>query len=129
MSRIIIAHSQHGPVKSKILIPIVSQVKFVVPLHYRYHSTQKVVKNAICLPNQLPIPLSRQIFQSIATKVINTPVQTHISSFATLTDSEKSWSGGSGSLKKPPLAKNVLVVGSGGLSIGQAGEFDYSGEI
>ncbi|KAJ3077573.1 carbamoyl-phosphate synthase (glutamine-hydrolyzing) cpa2, partial [Quaeritorhiza haematococci] len=30
-------------------------------------------------------------------------------------------------LKKPPAAKRVLVVGSGGLSIGQAGEFDYSG--
>ncbi|KAI8916205.1 multifunctional pyrimidine synthesis protein CAD [Gorgonomyces haynaldii] len=30
-------------------------------------------------------------------------------------------------LKKPPLAKRVVVVGSGGLSIGQAGEFDYSG--
>ena len=28
--------------------------------------------------------------------------------------------------KQPPL-KKVLVVGSGGLSIGQAGEFDYSG--
>ncbi|KAI9182852.1 carbamoyl-phosphate synthase (glutamine-hydrolyzing) cpa2 [Blastocladiella emersonii ATCC 22665] len=26
-----------------------------------------------------------------------------------------------------PLAKRVLVIGSGGLSIGQAGEFDYSG--
>ncbi|KAI9335276.1 large subunit of carbamoyl-phosphate synthase [Obelidium mucronatum] len=26
-----------------------------------------------------------------------------------------------------PLAKKVLIVGSGGLSIGQAGEFDYSG--
>lgn len=25
--------------------------------------------------------------------------------------------------------KKVLVIGSGGLSIGQAGEFDYSGEI
>jgi len=24
--------------------------------------------------------------------------------------------------------KKVLVIGSGGLSIGQAGEFDYSGE-
>ncbi|KAJ3414232.1 carbamoyl-phosphate synthase (glutamine-hydrolyzing) cpa2 [Chytridiales sp. JEL 0842] len=30
-------------------------------------------------------------------------------------------------LKNPPLAKKVLIVGSGGLSIGQAGEFDYSG--
>ncbi|KAI8902169.1 large subunit of carbamoyl-phosphate synthase [Globomyces pollinis-pini] len=30
-------------------------------------------------------------------------------------------------LKNPPLAKRVVVVGSGGLSIGQAGEFDYSG--
>ncbi|KAI8844024.1 carbamoyl-phosphate synthase arginine-specific large chain [Chytriomyces cf. hyalinus JEL632] len=29
--------------------------------------------------------------------------------------------------KKEPLAKKVLIVGSGGLSIGQAGEFDYSG--
>ena len=30
----------------------------------------------------------------------------------------------------PPVdVKKVLVVGSGGLSIGQAGEFDYSGEI
>lgn len=29
-------------------------------------------------------------------------------------------------LKKPDV-KKVLVVGSGGLSIGQAGEFDYSG--
>jgi hypothetical protein len=29
----------------------------------------------------------------------------------------------------PPVdVKKVLVVGSGGLSIGQAGEFDYSGE-
>ena len=27
-----------------------------------------------------------------------------------------------------PDVKKVLVVGSGGLSIGQAGEFDYSGE-
>lgn len=25
--------------------------------------------------------------------------------------------------------KNVLVIGSGGLSIGQAGEFDYSGMV
>ncbi|KAI8913958.1 carbamoyl-phosphate synthase [Powellomyces hirtus] len=30
-------------------------------------------------------------------------------------------------LKKPPPANRVLIVGSGGLSIGQAGEFDYSG--
>ncbi|KAJ1568418.1 carbamoyl-phosphate synthase (glutamine-hydrolyzing) cpa2 [Cladochytrium tenue] len=30
-------------------------------------------------------------------------------------------------LKRPPAAKKVLIVGSGGLSIGQAGEFDYSG--
>jgi carbamoyl-phosphate synthase large subunit len=30
-------------------------------------------------------------------------------------------------LEKPDVRK-VLVVGSGGLSIGQAGEFDYSGE-
>ncbi|KAJ3130486.1 carbamoyl-phosphate synthase (glutamine-hydrolyzing) cpa2 [Nowakowskiella sp. JEL0407] len=30
-------------------------------------------------------------------------------------------------LKNPPLAFKVVVVGSGGLSIGQAGEFDYSG--
>lgn len=29
-------------------------------------------------------------------------------------------------LEKPDVRK-VLVVGSGGLSIGQAGEFDYSG--
>jgi carbamoyl-phosphate synthase large subunit len=33
----------------------------------------------------------------------------------------------SNSLKNPPAAKRVVVVGSGGLSIGQAGEFDYSG--
>lgn len=32
-------------------------------------------------------------------------------------------------LSKPPLAKRVLIVGSGGLSIGQAGEFDYSGKM
>ena len=31
------------------------------------------------------------------------------------------------SLSKPPEAKRVVIVGSGGLSIGQAGEFDYSG--
>ena len=33
-------------------------------------------------------------------------------------------------LKNVPLVdvKKVLVVGSGGLSIGQAGEFDYSGK-
>ncbi|TPX36357.1 carbamoyl-phosphate synthase (glutamine-hydrolysing) [Synchytrium microbalum] len=35
--------------------------------------------------------------------------------------------GPNSSLKRPPLAKKVLIVGSGGLSIGQAGEFDYSG--
>ncbi|KAJ3393464.1 carbamoyl-phosphate synthase (glutamine-hydrolyzing) cpa2 [Entophlyctis sp. JEL0112] len=29
--------------------------------------------------------------------------------------------------KSEPIAKKVLIVGSGGLSIGQAGEFDYSG--
>ncbi|KAF0974092.1 hypothetical protein FDP41_006702 [Naegleria fowleri] len=29
--------------------------------------------------------------------------------------------------KKPPLPKKVIVLGSGGLQIGQAGEFDYSG--
>jgi hypothetical protein len=28
----------------------------------------------------------------------------------------------------PVNVKKVLVIGSGGLSIGQAGEFDYSGE-
>ena len=28
---------------------------------------------------------------------------------------------------KPPAPKKVLVLGSGGLSIGQAGEFDYAG--
>merc|ERR1719221_445259 len=28
---------------------------------------------------------------------------------------------------RPPLPKKVLVLGSGGLQIGQAGEFDYSG--
>lgn len=28
-----------------------------------------------------------------------------------------------------PDVKKVLIVGSGGLSIGQAGEFDYSGEL
>ena len=33
------------------------------------------------------------------------------------------------SLKNPPLAKRVVIVGSGGLSIGQAGEFDYSGNV
>lgn len=34
------------------------------------------------------------------------------------------------STSKPQLVdvKKVLVIGSGGLSIGQAGEFDYSGE-
>lgn len=34
-------------------------------------------------------------------------------------------------LENSPLVdvKKVLVVGSGGLSIGQAGEFDYSGEL
>jgi carbamoyl-phosphate synthase large subunit len=30
--------------------------------------------------------------------------------------------------KNPVDVKKVLVIGSGGLSIGQAGEFDYSGE-
>ena len=29
--------------------------------------------------------------------------------------------------KQPPKAKKVLMLGSGGTSIGQAGEFDYSG--
>ena len=35
--------------------------------------------------------------------------------------------GPNSSLKRPPVASKVLIVGSGGLSIGQAGEFDYSG--
>lgn len=34
-----------------------------------------------------------------------------------------------GTLKNPPTVSRVVVVGSGGLSIGQAGEFDYSGTI
>ena len=29
--------------------------------------------------------------------------------------------------ESPPIPKKVLILGSGGLSIGQAGEFDYSG--
>jgi hypothetical protein len=31
------------------------------------------------------------------------------------------------SAHRPPAASRVLILGSGGLSIGQAGEFDYSG--
>ncbi len=37
-------------------------------------------------------------------------------------------SGVIGNQKKLVAVKKVLVIGSGGLSIGQAGEFDYSGE-
>ena len=37
-------------------------------------------------------------------------------------------SGVIGNKKKLVDVKKVLVIGSGGLSIGQAGEFDYSGE-
>jgi len=37
-------------------------------------------------------------------------------------------SGVIGNQKKLVDVKKVLVIGSGGLSIGQAGEFDYSGE-
>ncbi|KAJ3188254.1 carbamoyl-phosphate synthase (glutamine-hydrolyzing) cpa2 [Gaertneriomyces sp. JEL0708] len=44
------------------------------------------------------------------------------------TDPWKDWTPAPNSaLKKPPPAKRVVIVGSGGLSIGQAGEFDYSG--
>ncbi|KAJ3028212.1 carbamoyl-phosphate synthase (glutamine-hydrolyzing) cpa2 [Rhizophlyctis rosea] len=40
----------------------------------------------------------------------------------------KDWTPGPNSaLKRPPPAKRAVIVGSGGLSIGQAGEFDYSG--
>jgi len=38
-------------------------------------------------------------------------------------------SGVIGNQKKLVDVKKVLVIGSGGLSIGQAGEFDYSGEF
>ena len=38
-------------------------------------------------------------------------------------------SGVIGNQKKLVDVKKVLVIGSGGLSIGQAGEFDYSGEL
>lgn len=30
-------------------------------------------------------------------------------------------------IQNPPVLPQVLILGSGGLSIGQAGEFDYSG--
>ncbi|KAJ3271412.1 carbamoyl-phosphate synthase (glutamine-hydrolyzing) cpa2, partial [Blyttiomyces sp. JEL0837] len=47
---------------------------------------------------------------------------------AQITTGEKEWIKPPGSaLKNPPTARKVLIVGSGGLSIGQAGEFDYSG--
>ncbi|KAI9104643.1 carbamoyl-phosphate synthetase, arginine-specific large chain [Phlyctochytrium arcticum] len=43
-------------------------------------------------------------------------------------DSWEDWTPSPNSaLKKPPPARRVVIVGSGGLSIGQAGEFDYSG--
>ena len=38
-------------------------------------------------------------------------------------------SGVIGGKQKLVDVKKVLVIGSGGLSIGQAGEFDYSGEL
>jgi carbamoyl-phosphate synthase large subunit len=42
---------------------------------------------------------------------------------------KSTWDAGrqASTIKGGPLAKRVLIVGSGGLSIGQAGEFDYSG--
>ncbi len=54
--------------------------------------------------------------------------------FATCSPNRRQYASAAGpampnsALKNGPLAKKVLIVGSGGLSIGQAGEFDYSGE-
>ncbi|KAI8812033.1 hypothetical protein BJ742DRAFT_794599 [Cladochytrium replicatum] len=48
--------------------------------------------------------------------------------FVSVEEVKRKWSASPNTaLKGPPAAFKVVIVGSGGLSIGQAGEFDYSG--
>ncbi|KAI8849188.1 hypothetical protein BC829DRAFT_443187 [Chytridium lagenaria] len=71
-------------------------------------------------------PTSRSFSISSAALKPATPLANPVSSAPPGVQS--TWKPPTGSaLKNPPLASKVLIVGSGGLSIGQAGEFDYSG--
>jgi len=95
----------------------------------RTFGTASFSKPAIPLHAAAPIPLIAKPFKSSL-------VRAFASSAARWARSESPPStkdylaSGAFSTGKPQLvdAKKVLVIGSGGLSIGQAGEFDYSGE-
>lgn len=76
-----------------------------------------------CISTQLTVPLGNlDGFRQFAQRQLTNRVSPETPFYSTLSSNALNRA-----FDKPPLAKKVLVVGSGGLSIGQAGEFDYSG--
>ena len=78
--------------------------------------------NACLLSRQsfAPNPLAKKRFSTSITRAITGQEAPSAKSYIE--------SGVIAGSKKLVDVKKVLVIGSGGLSIGQAGEFDYSGE-
>lgn len=93
------------------------------PLSLRTFSSQSSVRStaAALRLQKLPSPARSKQLRSFSSSIIR------------LAESQKGPSAdaylASGAVKPANLVdvKKVLVIGSGGLSIGQAGEFDYSG--
>ncbi|KAG5900494.1 hypothetical protein JTB14_010905 [Gonioctena quinquepunctata] len=75
-------------------------------------------------PEHVAGPQDLEVLFDVFLKVVESYEDTKLNTKQVLTDTLKY------DMQKPLLAhvpKKVLIIGSGGLSIGQAGEFDYSG--
>ena len=84
-------------------------------------SEHKSGKKGVCVQDKLNTALTKRVFVSKnADKAL--PIGHEVQSDCKSADSTKVST--SAPAEKP---KKVLILGSGGLSIGQAGEFDYSG--
>ncbi|KAI9136619.1 large subunit of carbamoyl-phosphate synthase [Paraphysoderma sedebokerense] len=116
--------SQHRCAASSLSPRITS-----LPARRNFHSSLRQSIRVSAKPRSLYVtPKSQKPFQYLVSVRWSSAVSYSTASPASTTSS----SSNAACLKDDsapfvPLAKKVLVVGSGGLSIGQAGEFDYSG--
>lgn len=104
-----------------------------------YHATpaasaafnnNKTISSVPAIPLDGPEAFRSYVMRCFATGNTMEPFRRAKSTASSGSSSDwKDWTPGPNSaLKRPPPAKRAVIVGSGGLSIGQAGEFDYSGE-
>ncbi len=82
----------------------------------------KLVKRHRSLHHLVQVPTEINRFKDYAFKLFTSQLGKETPFYSTHATELKCQS-----LLQTVLAKKVLIVGSGGLSIGQAGEFDYSG--